>query len=137
MYLMNIDLEEGFRATEAFIANGDDLTIRQLVALLKGRGWSGGGHFLLKVQCNVAKLFLKIVGNIFSALIVMFNLDVTDNFTLSCGGEWVTAFSEDFHQIVGQVTAGQIQTEDGMGQGITLVDGHGVGYTFLWFDLNI
>lgn len=29
-------LEEGLWATESFIANGDDLSIRELIALLKG-----------------------------------------------------------------------------------------------------
>lgn len=61
-------LEEGFWAPESFIADGDNLTIRQLVGLLKRRGGGSGGHLLLKVQGNIAKLFL----------------DITDNFPLSC-----------------------------------------------------
>ena len=59
-YINGINLEEGLWATEAFIAHGDDLTIRQLITLLKRRWRGGGGHFLLKVQSNVAKFFLKI-----------------------------------------------------------------------------
>lgn len=40
-------------------------------------------------------------------------------FTHTRGGEAVTTFSEDLHKVVGQVTASQVQTEDGMGQCIT------------------
>lgn len=54
-------LEEGFRAAETLVANGDDLTIWQLVALLHGGGGEGGGlHFVLKVQSNVAKVLLDV-----------------------------------------------------------------------------
>ena len=61
-------LEEGFWASEALVADGDDLTIGQFVALFQRGRRSSGGHFLLKVQSDVAQLFL----------------DVTDNFTFSC-----------------------------------------------------
>jgi len=64
-------LEEGLGSTEPLIANGDNLTIGQLIGLLKRRGSSSGGHFLLKVEGNIAELLL----------------DVPDNLTLSGGGE--------------------------------------------------
>jgi len=64
-------LEEGLRGTEPFIANGDDLTVGQFIGLLKGGGGSSSGHFLLEVKSNIAELLL----------------DVTDNLTLSSGGE--------------------------------------------------
>jgi hypothetical protein len=96
-------LEEGFRATESFIADGDDLSIRQFIGLFQAGGCSGGGHFLLKVQSDIAELFF----------------DITDNLTFSSGGERVTSLSEDLHQVVSQVTASQVQPKDGMGQGIT------------------
>merc|ERR1712105_173522 len=66
-------LEESLRATETLISNGDDLTVRKFIRLLKRGGGSSSGHLLLKVKSNIAKLLL----------------DVTDNFTLSCGGERV------------------------------------------------
>merc|ERR1711902_152248 len=56
-------------------------------------------------------------------------LDVTDNLTLSSGGERVTTLSEDLHEVVGEFTASQVQTEDSMGKSITLIDGDGVGDT--------
>ena len=66
-------LEQGLWAPEPLIANGDDLSVRQLVALLQGGGGSSGAHLLLKVKGHIAELLL----------------DVTDNFPLSCGGEAV------------------------------------------------
>merc|ERR1712109_268642 len=106
-------LEEGLRGTEPLVANGDDLAVGKLVGLLEGGGGSGGGHFLLEVKGNIAELFL----------------DVTDNFTLSGGGERVTTLSEDLHEVVGELTASQVQTKDGVGESITLIDGDVVGDT--------
>merc|ERR1719210_168136 len=106
-------LEEGLRGTEPLIANGDDLAIGQLVGLLQGGGGSSGGHLLLKVKGNIAELLL----------------DVTDNLTLSSGGERVASLSQDLHEVVGQLTASQVQTEDGVGESITLIHGNTVGDT--------
>merc|ERR1712193_28115 len=79
-------LEEGLRAPEALIADGDDLAVGKLIRLLKG----GGG---------------------------------------SSSGERVATLSEDLHQVVGQLTASQVEPEDGVGEGITFIDGDGVGDT--------
>merc|ERR1712135_92626 len=106
-------LEEGLGGTEPLVADGDDLAVGKLVGLLEGGGGGSGGHLLLEVKGNIAELLL----------------DVTDNLTLSSGGERVTPLSEDLHQVVGQLTASQVQTEDGVGEGITFIDGDGVGDT--------
>merc|ERR1711978_537007 len=106
-------LEEGFRGTEPLVADGDDLTIGKLIGLLEGGGGSSGGHLLFEVKSNIAELLL----------------DVTDNLTLSGGGERVTTLSEDFHEVVGELTASQVQTEDGVGESITFIDGDIVGDT--------
>merc|ERR1719486_162423 len=106
-------LEEGLGGTEPLVTNGDDLTIGKLIGLLEGGGGSSGGHLLLEVKGNIAKLFL----------------DVTDNLTLSGGGERVTTLSEDLHEVVGELTASQVQTEDGVGESITFIDGDVVGDT--------
>merc|ERR1719270_2206681 len=37
--------------------------------------------------------------------------------------------SEDLHEVVGELTASQVQTEDGVGESITLIDGDIVGDT--------
>merc|ERR1712088_749327 len=106
-------LEEGLRGTETLVTDGDDLTVGKLIGLLEGGGGSSGGHFLLEVKGNIAKLLL----------------DVTDNLALSGGGERVTTLGEDLHEVVGKLTASQVQTEDGMGKGITFIDGDVVGDT--------
>merc|ERR1712026_205695 len=106
-------LEEGLRGTEPLIADGDDLAVGKLIGLLKGGGGSSSSHFLLKVKGNIAELLL----------------DVTDNLPLSSGGERVAPLGEDLHEVVGQLTASQVQTEDGMGESITFIDGDSVGDT--------
>merc|ERR1712165_323030 len=96
-------LEEGFRGTEPLVADGDDLTVGKLIGLLEGGGGSSGGHLLFEVKSDIAELLL----------------DVTDNLTLS----------EDLHEVVGELTASQVQTKDGVGKSITLIDGDIVGDT--------
>merc|ERR1719381_246811 len=106
-------LEESLRASESLVSDGDDLAVGKLIGLLKGGGGSSGGHLLLEVEGNIAELLL----------------DVTDNLTLSSGGERVTPLGEDLHEVVGQLTASQVKTEDGVGESITFIDGDGVGDT--------
>jgi len=43
------------------------------------------------------------------------------------GDEGVAPLGEDLHEVVGEVTAGQVETHDGVGQSVALVDGHVVG----------
>merc|ERR1719430_286785 len=95
-------LEESLWAAETFIANGDDLAVGKFIGLLKGGGGSGSGHFLFKVKGKIAELLL----------------DVTDNLTFSSGGEGVATLSEDLHQVVGELTASKIKTDNSMGEGI-------------------
>merc|ERR1712102_198624 len=106
-------LEEGFRGTEPLVADGDDLTVGKLIGLLEGGGGSSGGHLLFKVKSDIAELLL----------------DVTDNLTLSGGGEIVTTLSEDLHEVVGELTSSKVKTDDGMGKGVTFIDGDTVGDT--------
>merc|ERR1712106_741647 len=56
-------------------------------------------------------------------------LDVTDNLTLSSGGERVATFSEDLHQVVGEFTSSKIKTDSGMGKSITFINGDTMGNT--------
>merc|ERR550534_1385708 len=106
-------LGESLRAAETLISNGDDLAVGKLVRLLKGGGGSSSGHFLLKVKSNIAELLL----------------DVTDNLTLSSGGERVAALSKDLHQVVGELTSSKIKTHNSMGKGIAFIDWDTVGDT--------
>merc|ERR1712045_34051 len=106
-------LEESLGAPESLAADGDDLTVGKLVGLLKGGGGSSGGHLLLEVKGDVAELLL----------------DVTDNLALSGGGERVASLGKDLHEVVGELTASQVKTDNGVGESITLVDGDTVGDT--------
>merc|ERR1739838_417430 len=56
-------------------------------------------------------------------------LDVTDNLTLSSGGERVATLSEDLHEVVGQLTSSKVKTDNSMGKSITFIDGDTVGDT--------
>merc|ERR1711868_25788 len=56
-------------------------------------------------------------------------LDVTDNLPLGGGGEGVAPLGKDLHQVVGELTASQVKTDNGMGESITLIDGDTVGDT--------
>merc|ERR1711889_16062 len=106
-------LEESLWAAETLIANGDNLAVGKLIGLLKGGGGSGSGHLLLEVKSNIAELLL----------------DVTDDLTLSGGGERVAALSEDLHEVVGELTSSKVKTDNGVGKGITFIDGDTVGDT--------
>merc|ERR1719147_546509 len=106
-------LEESLRAAETLVANGDDLAVGKLIGLLEGGGGSGGGHLLLEVKGDIEELLL----------------DVTDNLPLGGGGEGVAALSKDLHEVVGQLTASKVETDNGVGEGITFIDGDTVGDT--------
>merc|ERR1719410_533589 len=106
-------LEESLGTSESFITNGDNLTVRKFIGLLQGRAAGSCGHFLFKVKSNIAQLLL----------------DVSDNLSLGSGGEGVTSLSEDLHQVVSEVTASQVKTKDGVGKGITFIDGYCVRNT--------
>merc|ERR1712128_278157 len=56
-------------------------------------------------------------------------LDVTNNLPLSGGGERVATLSQDLHEVVGQLTASQVETDNSVGKGITFIDGDTVGDT--------
>merc|ERR1719313_2349330 len=46
-------LEEGFRASESLITDGDDLTVRKFIGLLEGRRGGGSLHFLFEIKGNI------------------------------------------------------------------------------------
>merc|ERR1711970_537081 len=113
----SIPRKEGWKRAsgqrKTLIANGDDLAIGKLIRLLKGGGGSSSGHFLLEVKGNIAELLL----------------DVTDNLTLSSGGEGMATLCEDLHQVVGELTSSKIKTHNSMGESITFIDWDTMGDT--------
>merc|ERR1711868_319111 len=106
-------LEEGLGAPEPLISDGDHPSVRKLIGLLKAGAAGSCGHLLLEVQGDIAELLL----------------DVPHDLSLSGGGEAVASLSEDLHQIVGEITASQVEPEDGVGKSVSLVDGDSVGDT--------
>lgn len=52
-----------------------------------------------------------------------------EGIVLTCGDKGIATLSQDLHQVVSEVTAGQIQAHDGMGQGIPFIDGDIVCHT--------
>lgn len=48
---------------------------------------------------------------------------------LTGGDKRVTTLSQDLHEVIGEVTTGQIQTHDGVWKSVTLIDGDVVGHT--------
>jgi len=99
-------LEECLRASESLVSDGDDLSVRKFIGLFQSGGGGSGLHFLFEVKSNVAELFL----------------DISDNFSFGGGGEGVTSFGQDFHQVISQVASGKIETENGVGKSITFVN---------------
>mmetsp|Transcript_14800 Transcript_14800/g.31953 ORF Transcript_14800/g.31953 Transcript_14800/m.31953 type:complete len:346 (+) Transcript_14800:243-1280(+) len=108
-----VGLEKNLRTTEALIPNNNNVTIRELEGLLKSRRLRSLLHLLLKVHGHKAEgLF-----------------DITDNLTFGRGGKGVSTLSEDFHEVVREVTSSQVETDNGMGESIPLVNGDSVGNT--------
>jgi len=85
------------------VANSDDLTIREFVALFETGGLSCRLDFLFKVEGNITQ----------------FLLNVTDDFSFGGGGEAIAAFSEDLHEVISKITSSKVESENGVGQGIS------------------
>ena len=108
-----LGLEESLWAPEPLVADSDHLAVGKLIGLLQRCGGGSGLHLLLEVKCDIAELLL----------------DVTDDLPFSSGGEGVAPLCQDLHEVVGEVTASKVEPEDGVGKGISFVDGDGVGDT--------
>ena len=97
--------EEGLGALKALIADGDDSSVGQLVGFFEGGRRGSNGHLWLEVEGDVAELLL----------------DVTDDLTLSRGGEGVSSQVEEEHEVVREVATGHARWQAGVRQGVTLV----------------
>merc|ERR550525_1172421 len=106
-------LEESLRTTEPLVADGDDLAVGKLVGFLQAAGAGSGGHLLLEVEGDVAELLL----------------DVPHDLPLGGGGEGVATLGEDLHEVVSEVSAGQVDTLNGVGERVAFIDGDSVGDT--------
>jgi len=108
-----VGLEEGLGASELLVAEGDGLTIGKLVVDLLDGGVAGSLQLGVEVLSNVAVLLL----------------DVSGDFSLSGGGEVAADLSQKLDHVVSQISTGKIDSHDGVGKGVTLIDGDGVGDT--------
>mmetsp|Transcript_51721 Transcript_51721/g.112907 ORF Transcript_51721/g.112907 Transcript_51721/m.112907 type:complete len:390 (-) Transcript_51721:68-1237(-) len=104
-------LEEHLRAAEALAADRDDVAIRQLVGLLLVGALRRRLHLRIEVQGDVGELLLHVAHNL----------------ALRRRGEGVAALREDLHEVLREVPARKVKTEDGVRQRVALVDRHGVG----------
>jgi len=104
-------LKESLWASESFVTDGDDLTVWEFVRFLQRSRRSGGGHFLFKVEGDVAKFFF----------------DVSDDFSFGGGDETVASFSQDFHEVISQISTGQIESHDSVWESVTFVDWNVMG----------
>merc|ERR550537_1835982 len=106
-------VEKDLWAAKALVADSHNVSIGQLIRFLQFTGLFSLLHLLLEIQGNVCELLL----------------DITHNFTLRSGGECVTTLRQNLHQVVCEITTGKIQAQDGVGERVSLVDGHRVGHT--------
>merc|ERR1719453_2475253 len=115
MPLGSFPMKLGWKSTsgqrKTFATNSDDIAIWQLIRLLLVGTLCSGLHLSVEVQGDVAEFFL----------------DIAHNLTLGCRGERVTALCENFHEVLCEVTASEIKTQNGVRQRIAFVDGHSVG----------
>jgi len=106
-------LEENFGAPKPLVTNGDDVTIGKFIGFLVLARLSRLLHLLIKVKLAVGKLFL----------------DIPDDFPFLGGGERITPFGQDLHQILSQIPTLQIQPENLVGKLVTFINGHSVRNT--------
>uniref|UniRef100_A0A8C0IZE3 Actin n=1 Tax=Chelonoidis abingdonii TaxID=106734 RepID=A0A8C0IZE3_CHEAB len=74
-----------------------------------------------------AILRLDLAGRDLTDYLMKILTESAHNFPFGRGGEAVASLRQDLHEVVGQITTSQVQTQDGMGQGVALVDWHCVG----------
>ena len=96
-------------AAEALVVRGDDFAVQKLVHLLLVRPLRGGLHPGVEAEGTVAELPHDVA-------------HVARNIPLS-GREGVAASNKDLHQVLREVAAGQVEAQDGVRQGVALVDG--------------
>ncbi|KAH3665288.1 hypothetical protein OGATHE_004103 [Ogataea polymorpha] len=106
-------VEQNFWGSESLITDGDHLSIRQLIGLLDSRRLGRSLQLLVKVKSHVTELLF----------------DVSDNFSFGSGGERVTSLRKNLHQVVSQVSTGQVDSQNGVWERETSIDWNNVRNT--------
>merc|ERR1712050_372913 len=71
---------------------------------------TGCPHFSIKIKSHVSQFFLHI----------------THDLAFRSGSKGMTTFGQDFHHVLSEISASEVQAKDGVGQSISLVDWHDV-----------
>ena len=96
-------LEYGFWASEPLVSYGYDLSVGELVRFLVAIGRGRLNHVGIIVQSHETDLLLEI----------------SYDLTLGRRGETVASFGENLHQVIGEVSPGEVQSKDGVWKGVT------------------
>merc|ERR1711977_799262 len=110
-------LEHQLRAADDLVVHGDDGHVRKLELLL--------------LAGEVVDLLLEVHGDVAELL-----LDLHGGHALGRGVQVDLGLGEDLADVVGQVTASKVDTLDGVGHGVALVDGDSVGHTVTAIDYD-
>jgi len=103
--------EKDLCGSESLITNQDFSSIRKFVVLLAGMGLFGfvlGGFVIIY---NVTHFFL----------------DIFYDFNFGISGEAVSSLIKDFLEVGGDVSTSEVDSLNGMWDGITFIDWHSVG----------
>jgi hypothetical protein len=106
-------LEHDFRGTEAFRSNSHLGSIRKFILMFTMSCGFSLGEFITIVIGNIAELFL----------------DISDDFSFSRGGHFITSFREDLDEVISDISTSKVHSENGMRKSISFIDGHGVSDT--------
>jgi len=106
-----VGLEEGLGTSELLGAHADYLSVGELVLGVVGGAAVVFGFFGLEVDGDVA----------------VFLFNISDGLGLGGGAEVESDFVQEFSQVLGQVSAGEVVPLDGVGKSIAFVDGDSVG----------
>ena len=90
---IRLELTKGMPECLPLVTNGNNLTIRKLIALFECRRLRGRLHLLLEVEGDIAQLLF----------------DVSDNFALRRRREGVATFGEVLDEKVRDITSSEVQ----------------------------
>ena len=109
----DLRMEHYLGGSESFVSDQDLPAVWKLVVLLAGVRSLGLLDGLVEVVDDIAHFFL----------------DFSHDLELSLSSELITSLIKDLLEIVGDISSCQMDSLDGVGDSVSLVDGHGMGHT--------